>query len=181
MAFQEHHANVRGPTWIWMAVLSALSILGGLLALFNPFAASLATVILLGWMFAMLGVLQIVHAFSDRAWGSFFWAFLFGLLSLLLGLALIFNPLAGLVSVTFLLGVLLVVTGAVKLMFGMSVRPLPGWAWIVLSGAVSILLAVMIFADFPWSAGAVIGVLLAVELLSNGVLFLFVALGLRKM
>ncbi|MCI5075925.1 DUF308 domain-containing protein [Oricola sp.] len=171
----------RGSTWIWMAVLAALSILGGLLALLNPFVATMATVVLLGWMFAVLGVVQIVHAFADRAWGGFFWALLFGAVTLLLGLSLIFDPLAGMVSLTFLLGVLLVLAGIAKMVLGMAVRPIPGWGGIVFSGAISVLLAVMIFANFPWSAAAVLGILLAVELLSNGVLFLFVALGLRRM
>ena len=39
----------------------------------------------------------------------------------------------------------------------------------------------MIFIDFPWAAASVLGILLGIELVSNGVLFLLVAFGLRRL
>jgi len=37
----------------------------------------------------------------------------------------------------------------------------------------------MIFTNFPWSSGGVLGIFLAVELISNGVSLIFVALDRR--
>jgi uncharacterized membrane protein HdeD (DUF308 family) len=76
--------------------------------------------------------------------------------------------------------VLFLVLGAVKIMYAFSLRPVPGWVFAVLSGVISVLLGIIIIADYPWSAAAVLGILLAVELLSNGIFLLAVALGLRK-
>jgi uncharacterized membrane protein HdeD (DUF308 family) len=52
---------------------------------------------------------------------------------------------------------------------------------VLVSGILSIVLAVFIFTNFPYAAGTVLGIFLAVELISNGALFLFVALGLRQL
>jgi uncharacterized membrane protein HdeD (DUF308 family) len=65
-------------------------------------------------------------------------------------------------------------------MYGFSLRPISGWGFAVLSGVISLLLGIMIIADYPWSATTILGILLAVELLSNGIFLLIVAFGLRK-
>lgn len=168
-------------SWVWMAILAVISIVGGLLALFNPFAATLAATLMAGWVFAILGVVQIIQSFQLRGWGGFLWALLFGVLSLLVGISLLANPLAGMVSLTLLVAVLFLVTGVIKIMYSFSLRPIAGWGWVLASGIVSLALGVMIMTDIPWSVGNVLGILLGVELLSNGVLFLLVALGLRKL
>lgn len=168
-------------SWGWMAVFAVISLIGGVLALLNPFAATLAATVMAGWVFAVLGVLQIVHSFRVTGWGGFLWSLLFGVLTLLVGISLIFNPLAGMVSLTLLVALLFLVMGVVKVMYAFSLRPVAGWGWVLASGLLSLVLGVMILANFPWSAVSVLGILLGVELVSNGVLFLFVALGLRKL
>lgn len=180
MAATVHEEKLRA-SWIWMAVLAVISLVGGVLALLNPFAATLAATLMAGWAFAILGVVQIVQSFQVQGWGGFLWALLFGILSLVVGISLIFNPLAGMVSLTLLVAVLFLALGAVKVMYAISLRPVDGWGWVLFSGIVSLVLGVMILANFPWSAVSVLGILLGVELLSNGFLFLFVALGLRKL
>jgi uncharacterized membrane protein HdeD (DUF308 family) len=168
-------------SWIWLALFGVISLVGGVLALLNPFAATLAATLLAGWFFIAMGVLQIIQSFQIRGWGGFLWSLLFGVLALLVGLSLAFNPLAGMVSLTLLVAVLLLVMGIVKVMYAFSLRPVSGWGWVLFSGLVSIALAVMILTDFPWSVGNILGILLGIELVSNGILFLLVAFGVRKL
>jgi len=168
-------------SWGWLALLAVISIVGGLLALFNPFAATLAATLMAGWAFAILGAVQIVQSFQVRGWGGFLWALLLGVLALIVGISLIANPLEGMISLTLLVAVLFLVTGVIKIVFSFSLRPIWGWGWVLASGIVSLVLGIMILAEFPWSARSVLGILLGVELLSNGILYLLIALGLRKL
>ena len=168
-------------TWKWMAALAAISIIGGVLALLNPFGATIFAVTLAGWIFLIQGAVQVVHSFRIRDWSGFMWSLGLGVLSLIVGVVLVADPLAGSVSLTLLVAILFLVTGIAKAMFAFSLRPVGGWAWVLLSGLVSVLLGVMILANFPAAAATILGLLLGVELLSNGVLFMFVALGLRKL
>lgn len=167
-------------SWIWLAILGAISLVGGILALANPFAATLAAVLLAGWTFILFGVLQVIQAFSIRGWPGFLWSLLLGVLTAVVGVSLLTNPFAGAISLTILVAVLFLVLGVVKVMYGFSLRPVSGWGFAVVSGVISILLAVLIFTNFPASATTILGILLAIELLSNGVFLLIVAFGLRK-
>ena len=179
MTVTEHGEQLRA-SWVWMAVLAVISLIGGILALLNPLAATIAATVMAGWVFAALGAIQVIQSFRVTGWPGFLWGLLFGVLTLVVGLSLVFNPLAGMVSLTLLVGVLFLVIGVVKILYSFSLRPISGWGWVLVSGIVSVALGVMILSDFPYSATSVLGILLAVELLSNGVLFLLLALGLRK-
>jgi len=167
-------------SWIWLAILGAIALIGGILALVNPFAATFAAVLLAGWTFILFGILQIIQAFSIRGWPGFLWALLIGVLTTVVGVSILSNPFAGAISLTMLVAVLFLVLGAVKVMYGFSLRPVSGWGFAVLSGVISILLAILIFSNFPAAATTILGILLAVELLSNGIFMLLVAFGLRK-
>lgn len=167
-------------SWIWLAILGAISLIGGVLALANPFAATLAAVFLAGWTFLIFGILQIVQAFGLRGWSGFLWSLLLGVLTAVVGLSLLLHPAAGALSLTMLVAVLFLVLGAVKIMYAFALRPISGWGFALLSGIISILLGIMIIADYPWSAAAVLGILLAIELLSNGIFLLMVGFGLRN-
>jgi uncharacterized membrane protein HdeD (DUF308 family) len=155
-----------------MIILGIISIIGGLLALANPFAATLTVVALAGWFFIVFGVIQIIHSFALRGWGGFLWALIFGLVMLALGISLLKNPIAGMMSLTMLVAILFLISGVAKLFYAFSWRPASGWVLALLSGLISIILAIMIFANFPQSAAIMLGILLAIELLSNGVFLL---------
>ncbi|AKI00792.1 hypothetical protein IMCC20628_02088 [Hoeflea sp. IMCC20628] len=170
-----------GRTWTWMAVLAVLCIVGGFMALLNPFGATILAVVLAGWIFLMQGVIQVVHAFRVRDWPGFMWSLGLGVLSLIVGFVLVADPLAGSVPLTLLVAVLFLLTGVAKTMLAFALKPASGWVWVLASGLISVVLGVMILAGLPSSATTILGLLLGIELVSNGVLFLFVALGLRKL
>jgi uncharacterized membrane protein HdeD (DUF308 family) len=167
-------------SWVWLALLGAISLVGGVFALLNPFAATFAAVLVAGWTFILFGVLQIIQAFSVRAWSGFLWALLLGVLTAAVGVSLLYNPLAGALTLTLLVAILFLVMGVVKVMYGISLRPVRGWGWVVLSGAISLLLGVLILANYPVSAASILGILLAIELISNGVFLLLMSFGLRS-
>ena len=54
----------------WFYFLGILLIGLGVAAIAFPFVTTIAVKIFIGWLFLIGGVLQIVHAFSTRAWRS---------------------------------------------------------------------------------------------------------------
>ena len=154
--------------WVLMLVAGVLSVLAGLFAIFNPLAGSIAAVTIAGWGFLVLGVLELVAAFQAIGWGARLWAILLAVIAIIAGIQLLTDVLGGLFSLTFLLAVLFLASGIFKIIASFQT---PGdLRWLVLlSGVVSLILAFMILSSFPASAMTILGILLGVELLSNGV------------
>ena len=171
-----------GYGWGWLAFLGVISVIGGVLALINPFAATLTAAMLAAWTFLIFGILSLVQTFraSDRG-ALFLWNLLISLLMIALGISLIFRPLEGIISLTVLVAIMFIVLGIAKLLYAFGMRPLQGWGWVLLSGIISLVLGIMILADLPMSATSILGILLAIELLSNGFFMLLVAFGLRSL
>jgi len=176
---QENHGtkrNIPMKYWFLWMVAGVISLLGGLFALANPLAATLTAVVLAGWMFTFVGILTIVSAFSDQGWGARIMAILLGVLLLLLGINLLGHPLSGVISLTYLVAVFLLIAGVFRLMLALATQISQlRWA-MILSGVLSIILGIMIFSNFPQSAVVVLGVFLAIELISNGVSLIVLSL-----
>jgi uncharacterized membrane protein HdeD (DUF308 family) len=155
--------------WGVLVVLGILSIIAGILAILNPFPASLAAVTLAGWAFLIIGALQIIEAFRSTGWGGRIWALAIGVLALVTGVNLVGAPFAGMVSLTIVLAILFVVSGIVKLIAGWQIKNSQYRLAILVSGIASLLLGVIIISNFPISAITSLGILLGVELISDGV------------
>jgi uncharacterized membrane protein HdeD (DUF308 family) len=89
-------------------------------------------------------------------------------LSVLVGILFLRNPEAGLLTLTLLLIVFFMVEGISKIIFSLTIRPFPNWGWVFASGVVGILLAFYLWANTPVTAIWLLGVLLGIELISEG-------------
>lgn len=153
---------------IWI-ILGGLSIVAGFLALANPLAATLTVEQLAGWAFLFIGILEIFAVFRQQSWGGRIWVILAGAAFALLGIMLLARPLQGVLSLTLIVGILFMTAGIVKIMMSFALGRGRAFWMVLISGALSVILSVMIFANFPASAATILGVLLAIELISNGI------------
>lgn len=157
-------------------IAGILSLIGGGFALANPLAATLTAELFAGWTFMLVGVLILVSAFNDQDWGARIAAIVLGAFVLIFGIYLVSNPLAGMITLTIMAGVMLLIVGICRIMLAFA-TDIAQIRWVmILSGALSIILGVMIFSNFPQSAAVVLGVFLAVELISNGVSLIVLSL-----
>ncbi len=160
---------------LWM-IAGILSLVGGIFAFFNPFVASLTAELLAGWVFTLVGIISILSAIKDQGWGARIYALLLGALLLILGINLIAHPLSGLLSLTYAVAIILVVAGIFRLVLAFSPDFSQFRFIMILSGILSIVLAVLIFSNFPASAAIVLGIYLAIELISNGISLIAISL-----
>ena len=152
----------------WYLLQSVLMILGGILALVFPIVSSVAIVIFLGWLLIFSGILQAFSLIDVRHVPHFWLQLVSVVLSVLVGILFLRNPEAGLLTLTLLLIVFFMVEGISKIIFSLTIRPFPNWGWVFASGVVGILLALYLWANTPVTAIWLLGVLLGIELISEG-------------
>ena len=103
-----------------------------------------------------------------------------GLLFTVAGVNLIAKPLEGILTLTAITAAMLIAIGILRLVLAYS-PVASGVRWIVAkAGVISLALGIMIFANFPESSVVILGVFLAIELLSNGISLIVLALDQRK-
>lgn len=162
--------------WLLWLIAGIVLVIGGVLALTNPLAATLTATAIAAWSFLIGGVVQIYAAFTQEGSGSKIWPALAGLAGVVVGIALFNNPFAAVVSLTILVAMMFFVMGLTKIFVSFSLKGTSAFWPVLISGALSVILALMIFSNFPSSAVTILGILLAVELISSGVSLIMMSL-----
>ena len=113
-----------------------------------------------------LGANPIVQT---RARHGFGWKLASGALTLVLGIAILVIPVAGVASLALMVGAFLFAGGVTRTMLAFRLKPQSGWGWVLLDGLVSILVAILIAIGWPQSSLAFIGLLTGFSLIATGV------------
>jgi uncharacterized membrane protein HdeD (DUF308 family) len=165
--------------WGRFFTLGLLLIILGFLAIAYTGWATEFTVILLGFLLAGAGVLQIVSSSYTKKWTGFSHSFLMGLLYTIAGLFCIFKPVQGAEGLTLLIAALLLIGGSFRIVSAISHR-FEYWGLVVFSGLISIGLGILILAEWPSSSFWVIGLFVGVDLILAGWAWVLLSLAARK-
>ena len=165
--------------WRSWFLMGLLSVLFGAVVLASPYVASLAITTVTGVLMIVAGGFQIVGGFSVEGLGTRLLTWLMGLILVILGWSFLSNPLAGVLTLATVVLILLAAGGIVRIVLAFRMRRTRFFWPTLLAGAVSLLLALYVWAN-PGLALAILGVLLGVELVVNGVGLIFMGLFLRS-
>jgi len=152
----------------------ALVILGFLAILAPMFAGGMVSM-LIGVLMVAAGIARLIWAFSAGSFGKGILTFLLGGLLILTGLVMLFRPGIGMASLAMILAIFFLADGIFEIIAAFKIKPEKGWGWLLFGGIVSIILAGLIFWQWPFSGMWAVGVLVGVKLLFAG--FAIIALG----
>lgn len=178
-ALAGHLSEIRAK-WGWFVALGVLMIVAGAIALGNLALGTVVSVLYIGALMAVSGIAQIVHAFQVKGWGAFGFWLLDGLLYLAAGIIAFVNPLLAASVLTLMLGAALVVGGIFRLVAAFKMRPADNWGWLALSAVLTILLGLIVVLGWPVSGIWVLGMLLGIDLVFNGLAVLMLGLRLKR-
>lgn len=172
-------AGALGVNWKWLLGIGVVLAILGLVALWNAVDATLVTVIIVGWVLVVAGVMQLIGAFTGSS--STGWRIVQGLLGVLyivVGFNVAFDPLAGAIVLTIAVALMLLIDGVIRIVASFMDRG-QGWGWSVALGVVNILLGIWLWTGIPLS-GIAIGLFVGLQLLFAGIMWIMLGFAGRS-
>src|SRR5260370_14906372 len=164
----------------WLVVLGIIMVVLGIVAFMIATAATMGTVLILGWVLVVSGIVETVQAFRVRRWGGFFLHLIGGVLGVLVGLLIVTHPVAGALAWTLLFASFFTVIGLFRLVAAIRLK-FPNWGWAAFDGTVTLLLGILLWAEWPWSGFWFLGFAVGFSLLLRGWSYVMFAIALRSL
>lgn len=154
----------------WDIVWGILLLLAGLVILGHTVAATAVSVIFLGWLAVIGGVVGLLAGLFRIGKGGFWPAVISGALLLAIGIVMLRNPQVTAVTLTLLAGTLFLMGGVLRLVAAFQVDQN---RWImVFSGVVSVVLGLIVLFNLVDASFVLLGVLLGVQAIVDGITLL---------
>lgn len=141
----------------------------GMFAIAVPVIFTVGFELLIGTIFILSGIFQGFRLFKKQHAPEFLLSLLNMAVYLVIGALLIAFPIAGVLTLTLLLTFFFILGGIAKIVWGLKMRPLAGWGWLIASGIIALIMAAIIMAGWPGTALWVIGLLIGIDLVFFGV------------
>jgi uncharacterized membrane protein HdeD (DUF308 family) len=177
--FGQEMEQARKHWWMFM-LLGIVLMLGGVIAIAYPCVSSVGVVMVLGIILMVSGVLTIIGAFWAGKWSGLFLQLLVGILYIMAGLAIRDSPVESTALLTMFIAAFFIVVGIFRIVVAVIER-FPQWGWALINGVVTLLAGLIIYDTFPLSAFWLIGLLVGLELLFNGLTWFMLSMVIRKL
>ncbi|HHJ17131.1 MAG TPA: hypothetical protein ENJ80_10585 [Gammaproteobacteria bacterium] len=158
-----------------LRISGILLIVIGAIGILLPQAVSVVLSVLIA---SLLIVSGLVVAWST--WYSYrasWLAWLKPFILVLLGLLIALHPAVVAAVLGLLLLIYFLLDGFASVSLALDMRPLSGWGWLLFNGIVSLVLGVVFLVGWPFSSVWLVGVLVGISLMFDGVALLALAAG----
>lgn len=170
---------MKQSTW-WMFG-GIVSLIGGVVALAYPLASTLVATMLAAWAFLIGGIASLIASFRLAGMADKIAGVIWSLIAVALGIYIVMNPAAGMLSLTFATGILILMLGIIRIVAGWRLRKAgPGWLAIV-AGIVGVLIGLAMLKYLPVMATVALGTFLGVDLIFNGIAQIAIASSVKSL
>lgn len=166
--------------WGWFLALGIGMVILSAVAFFITPAATIAAVLLLGWLLVISGIIESIHAFRVRRWVGTFLHLIGGILGIFVGLLVVTHPVAGALGWTLLFASFFGAIGVFRLATAVWFK-FPHWGWAAFDGVITFVLGLMLWLDWPWSGFWFLGLALGISLMLRGWSYVMFAVAIRRL
>lgn len=158
--------------------VSIILLLLGVVGIVLPQFMSMAIAWFIGWLLLAAGIILLFitwYGFRER-WIVWLKPFVL----IVIGLLILFNPIAGAAALGLMLGIYFLLDGFAGVAFAWELRPSPGWGWLMLNGLMSLALAAIFILGWPFTTAWLVGLLVGISLFIDGLTLLMLGLAAKS-
>ena len=166
--------------WRWLLNLGIGFLVSGMIAIALPQLVTSTLNVLFGVLLLLIGIATAYYAYQVRFMSYDRWPSLTSLTLIVCGLLLIVFPKFGAISITLIIAIFFIFTGLGKLTLAQLIRPHTTRLWIFFSGFIDLCLSFLIFFNLNNTADWLLGLLLGISLIVQGLWNIRLSLLIRK-
>jgi uncharacterized membrane protein HdeD (DUF308 family) len=174
--------SVRRSAAPWFIVEGVLLLILAVLAAALPGLAGVAGALVFGWVLVLAGVFGLGSVLGARRHAHLAFSIISALVALAVGLLIVWRPLIGAVTLAIFIAAYLLIDGVtlIGLAWDQRRRAARGWGWLMASGVVDVLLAIVVLAMGPLSSVVLLGFIIAIDLAVAGIALITLGLHARR-
>lgn len=169
------------PGTKYLMIMGIVLIALGIIAIVTPAFAGKMFVYVIGGLLLVTGVVQFVGGLRQKSWHAKLMPMVLGVITTVCGIAVLGHPIFGMTIFTLILAVFFFVEGFWKIIASFSFRSTNGWPAMFASGALAIVLGLIIWWQWPLSSLWAIGILVGVDLVMTGASMVVISITMRRM
>jgi uncharacterized membrane protein HdeD (DUF308 family) len=157
-----------------VTITSIVLILAGITGIAVPHLMSIAIAMFAGWLMVIAGSIALLitwHGFRD-SWVA--WLKPFALIAV--GLLILLHPIAGTAALGLMLAIYFLLDGFSGVGAAWELRPRRGWGLLMLNGLLSLVLAFVFIAGWPFTTTWLVGLFIGFSLFIDGLTLLMLGL-----
>lgn len=153
--------------WQWYLGLGVLLVTTGFLAIAFATFTTLLSVIFLGSLLLINGILEIFQAWKIKDWSNLFLHLAIGILYSVVGIFMFIEPVVNAITLTLLLSIFFIIGGLFRIIFSLT-QTLANWGWLLLSGSLTLILGILIWQQWPSSGLWILGLFVGIDMIFSG-------------
>jgi uncharacterized membrane protein HdeD (DUF308 family) len=156
----------------WDIALGALLVVGGFAILGHAAIATTVSVLFLGWIIVLFGILGLVGSLFRIGRGGFWASAVTGGLLTVLGVFVLRNDEAAAITLTLVAGALFLAGGIIRLV---AAGAMPEYRIaLILGGIVSVALGLLVLFNLFTASYVLLGVLIGIEVIASGIVMMLI-------
>ena len=166
--------------WGWLLVLGILFVILGTVGLGMMVSVTIMSMYFIAVLLFIAGFAQIADSFKCLHWHGMLWHVVIGILYLIAGALVSYDPLLASTLITAFLAWSFIFMGIARAILWFRLHKSPGTSWFILSALASIVLGVILLCKWPMSGMWFIGLIIAIELIIAGWTYILLAFAIKK-